>query len=159
VVWRKAGDFAVSRGDRPGFDSTHVFTNSVALDTGTGATRYTMAGATRVDAVGTNRVFGACGTVVCAFDKATGARAWTSTIAPSVDVADSPSGIEFFVRAASAATLLYLPTGQVLNSSTGKVITRLWTGQARSMSVGNGYVVAVLESSPRVMDVFGLPGT
>lgn len=159
VVWRKAGDFAVTRGDRPGFDSTHVFTSSVALDTGTGATRYTMAGATRVDAVGTNRVFGACGTVVCAFDKATGARAWTSTIAPSVDVADSPSGIEFFVRAASAATLLYLPTGQVLNSSTGKVVTRLWTGQARSMSVGNGYVVAVLESSPRVMDVFGLPGT
>ena len=58
-----------------------------------------------------------------------------------------------------AATLLYLSTGQVLKSSTGKVITRLWTGQARSMSVGNGYVVAVLESSPRVMDVFGLPGT
>jgi outer membrane protein assembly factor BamB len=159
VVWRKAGDFAVTRGDRPGLDSTHVFTNSVALDPTTGATRYPMAGATRVDAVGTNRVFGACGTVVCAFDKATGSRAWTSTIAPSVDRSESPSGIEFFVRAAVASTLLYLPTGQVLNTGTGRVVTRLWTGQARSMSVGNGYVVAVLESSPRVMDVFGLPGT
>jgi hypothetical protein len=31
-------------------------------------------------------------------------------------------------------------------------------GAGASMSVGNGYVVAVLESSPRVMDVFGLPG-
>ena len=159
VAWRKTGDFAVTRGDRPGLGSTHVFTDSVALDTGTGATRYTMAGATRVDAVGTNRVFGACGRVVCAFDKATGARAWTSTIAPSVDRSESPSGIEFNVRAAVAATLLYLPTGQVLNTSTGKVVTRLWTGQARSMSVGNGYVVAALESSPRVLDVFGLPGT
>jgi outer membrane protein assembly factor BamB len=159
VVWRKAGDFAATRGDRPGLDSTHVFTDSVAIDTGTGATRYTMAGATRVDAVGTNRVFGACGTVVCAFDKVTGARAWTSTIAPSRDTGSDPSGIEFNVRAAVAATLLYLPTGQVLNTGTGKVVTRLWTGQARSMSVGNGYVVAVLESSPRVMDVFGLPGT
>jgi outer membrane protein assembly factor BamB len=159
VVWRKAGAFAVTRGDRPGLDSTHVFTDSVALDSATGATRYSMAGATRVDAVGTNRVFGACGTVVCAFDKATGARAWTSTIAPSVDHSDSPSGSDVNVRAAVAATLLYLPTGQVLNTGTGKVVTRLWTGQARSMSVGNGYVVAVLESSPRVMDVFGLPGT
>ena len=159
VVWRKAGDFPVVRGDRPGLDSTHVFTNSVALNTATGATRYTMAGATRVDAVGTNRVFGACGTVVCAFDKTTGARVWTSTIAASVDVSESPSGIEFPARPAAASTLLYLPTGQVLNSSTGTVVTRLWTGQARWMSVGNGYVVAVLESSPRLMEVFGLPGT
>jgi hypothetical protein len=62
-------------------------------------------------------------------------------------------------RAAVAATLLYLPTGQVLNTGTGKVVTRLWTGQALSMSVGNGYVVAVLQSSPRVLDVYGLPGT
>jgi outer membrane protein assembly factor BamB len=159
VTWRKTGDFAVTRGDRPGSDSTHVFTDSVALDSGTGATRYTMAGATRVDAVGTNRVFGACGRVVCAFDKATGARAWTSTVAASVDPIGSPSGIDNPVRAAVAATLLYLPTGQVLNTGTGRVVTRLWTGQARSMSVGNGYVVAVPESSPRVMDVFGLPGT
>jgi hypothetical protein len=53
VVWRKAGDVAVTRGDRPGSGSTLVFTDSVALDTATGVTRYTMAGATRVDAVGT----------------------------------------------------------------------------------------------------------
>jgi hypothetical protein len=159
VVRRKAGDLAVTRGDRPGLDSTHVFTNSGALDTATGATRYAMAGATRVDAVGTNRVFGACGTVVCPFDKATGARAWTSTIAPSVDTPDRPDGNDVFVRAAVASTLLYLPTGQVLNTGTGKVVTRLWTGQARSMSVGNGYVVAVPESLPRVMDVYGLPGS
>lgn len=159
VIWRKTGDFAVTRGDRPGSDSTHVFTNSVAIDSDTGATRYTLAGATRVDAVGTNRVFGACGIVVCAFDKATGARAWTSTIAASVDTIDFPSGADFNVRAAVAATLLYLPTGQVLNTGTGKVVTRLWTGQALSMSVGDGYVLAVLKSSPRVLDVFGLPGT
>ena len=96
---------------------------------------------------------------MCAFDKATGARAWTSTVAASVDPIGSPSGIDNPVRAAVAATLLYLPTGQVLAAGTGKVVTRLWTGQARSMSVGNGYVLAVPESSPRVMDVFGLPGT
>jgi outer membrane protein assembly factor BamB len=159
VVWRKAGNFAVSRGDRPGSDSTHVFTDSVALNTATGATRYTMTGATRVDAVGTNRVFGACGTVVCAFDKTTGACVWTSTIAPSTDTGSDPSGIEFPARAAVAATLLYLPTGQVLNTGTGAVVTRLWTGQARSMSVGNGYVVAASESSPRALDVYGLPGS
>ena len=159
IVWRKTGDFAVVRGDRPGSDSTHVFTDSVAIDTENGATRYTMAGATRVDAVGTNRVFGACGRVVCALDKATGARAWTSTVAASVDPPGSPSGIDENIRAAVAATLLYLPTGQVLNTSNGKVVTRLWTGQAVAMTVGNGYVVAVPAASPRVLDVYGLPGT
>jgi hypothetical protein len=158
VVWRRTGDFVV-RGDRPGSDSTHVFTNSVALNSATGATRYPLVGATRVDAVGTNRVFGACGTVVCAFGKATGARAWTSTIAASTDPIGSPSGIDDNVRAAVAATLLYLPTGQVLNTGNGKLVTRLWTGQAVAMSVGDGYVLAVPASSPRVMDVYGLPGT
>ena len=76
-----------------------------------------------------------------------------------MDTIDFPSGADFNVRAAVAATLLYLPTGQVLNTGTGKVVTRLWTGQALSMSVGDGYVLAVLKSSPRVLDVFGLPGT
>ena len=87
------------------------------------------------------------------------ARAWTSTIAPSADHSDSPSGSDVNVRAAVASTLLFLPTGEVLNTGTGKGVARLWTGQAGSMSVGNGYVVAVLESSPRVMDVYGLPGS
>jgi outer membrane protein assembly factor BamB len=158
VVWRKPGDLAVVRGDLVGSGSTHVFTDSVALNTATGATRYTAAGVTRVDAVGTNRVFGVCGTVVCAFDKVTGARVWTSTIAASTGAGDDQSPFDDPVRAAVAATLLYLPTGQVLSSTTGALVARLWTGQVRSMSVGNGYVLAVPQSSPRILDVYGLPG-
>jgi hypothetical protein len=69
--------------------------------------------------------------VVCAFDKATGARAWTSTIRASVDSPTVRAGSSSSSGRRRRRTLLYLPTGQVLNSSTGKVITRLWTGQAR----------------------------
>ena len=61
--------------------------------------------------------------------------------------------------AALAAKLLFLPSGQVLDSANGTVVTRLWTGQPLSMTVGDGYVLAVPKSSPRVLDVFGLPGT
>jgi hypothetical protein len=100
--------------------------------------------------VGTNRVFGVCGTVVCAFDKTTGARVWTSTIAASTG--PDPA------RAAVAATLLYLPTGEVLNSVTGALVTTLWFGQAQAFSVGDGYVVAIPQGTRRLLDVYGLPG-
>jgi len=100
-----------------------------------------------LDAVDTQRVYGACGTVVCAFSKSTGARVWTSTI--------EDSG----VPAAVAGALLYLPTGQVLNSATGAVVTSLWSGTASWLSVGNGYVLAVPATSPRLLDVYGLPGS
>lgn len=151
VVWRKAGDVRIERGDALGSASTHLFTASTAIDPATGATRYTAPGVTRVDAVGTNRVFGACGPVVCAFDKATGARVWTSTVAAGTGAASA--------RAALAATLLYLPTGEVLNSATGALVTTLWTGEARALSVGDGYVLAIPSESRRLLDVYGLPGS
>jgi len=37
------------------------------------------------------------------------------------------------------------------------VLKQLWDGEARELSVGNGYVVARVED--RVLDVYGLPGT
>ncbi len=151
VVWRKTGDVRIDRGDRVGSGSTHLFTDKTAINPATGATRYTAAGVTRIDAVGTNRVFGACGTVVCAFDKITGARVWTSTIAASTGAEPA--------RAAVAATLLYLPTGEVLNSVTGALVTTLWFGQARALSVGDGYVVAIPFGTQRLLDVYGLPGS
>lgn len=151
IVWRKTGDVRVERGDRVGSGSTHLFTATTAINPATGATRYTAPGVTRIDAVGTNRVFGVCGTVVCSFDKTTGARVWTSTIAASTEA--DPA------RAAVAATLLYLPTGEVLNSVTGALVTKLWNGQAQAFSVGDGYVAEIPSGSPRLLDVYGLPGS
>jgi hypothetical protein len=96
------------------------------------------------------RVYADCGTVVCAFSRATGARLWTSTV--------PASGSGFWpARLALAGALLYTPVGTVLDAATGPVLKQLWDGQATELSVGNGYVVAATDD--RVLDVYGLPGT
>jgi outer membrane protein assembly factor BamB len=160
-AWRKATTLGADRGDRPGSDANVlVATNAgtrttVVVDPATGANRFTATGMDQVDAVGTNRLFGSCGGsagvagTICAVDRATGARSWTSRIQAGFPQAP----------AASAATLLYLPSGQVLNSATGAVVTRLWTGQHSAVTVGNGYVVTVPGEFSRNLDVYGLPGT
>ena len=55
-----------------------------------------------------------------------------------------------------AGALLYTAEGYVLNAATGAVVRQLWVGAARELSVGNGYVTAVL--APRVLDLYSLPG-
>jgi outer membrane protein assembly factor BamB len=162
VAWRKASDdVGIERGDHVGADATHLFTralggNITALDPTDGFARYGVVGMTRVDAVGTNRIFGACdggpgdAGVVCAVNKATSARAWTSTI---------PASFAEGTAATVAATLLYLPSGQVINSGTGATIASLWSGQHSALTVADGYVLTVSADNPRVLDVYGLPGT
>ena len=44
----------------------------------------------------------------------------------------------------------------MLDAATGTLVTRLWTGEARALSVGNGYVAAVVDQ--RVLDLYSLPG-
>ncbi len=44
----------------------------------------------------------------------------------------------------------------MLDAATGALVTRLWTGEAKGLSVGNGYVAAVVE--PRIPDLYSLPG-
>ena len=87
--------------------------------------------------------------MICAFTRATGARLWTST--------EPTTGIDFEpAEPALAGGLLYTTTGAVLDAATGARITRLWNGDARALSVGNGYVAAVVE--PRILDLYSLPG-
>ena len=160
-AWRKATSLGADRGDRPGSDaSALVIANAgtrttVVVDPSTGVTRFTATGMDGVDVVGTNRLFGDCGGsagiagTICAVDRATGARAWTSTIQAGFPVAP----------AASAAKLLFLPSGQVLDSANGAVVTRLWSGQHAAVTVGNGYVLTVPQEFSRILDVYGLPGS
>lgn len=148
VAWRRAGGLPV-RGDAVGTDAKHLYLATTDVNPATGATRFTLAGAGRVFAVDATRVYASCSSVLCAYSRATGARLWMST----EPVASDPRAAE----PALAGTLLYSPTGAVLDAATGAEVTRLWAGDARELSVGNGYVTAVL--TPRVLDVYGLPGS
>jgi outer membrane protein assembly factor BamB len=149
VAWhRPAGPLPV-RGDAVGTVAKHLYLETTDVNPATGATRFTLAGAGRVFAVDATRVYASCSSVVCAYSRATGARLWMST----EPVAFDPRAAE----PALAGTLLYTPTGAVLDAATGAEVTRLWSGEARELSVGNGYVTAVL--TPRVLDVYGLPGS
>jgi outer membrane protein assembly factor BamB len=80
----------------------------------------------------------------CAYTTSTGDLVWNS---PNVG---SPA------LAAEAGGVLYLDSGDVLNASTGD-ITFLWSGRAQSIVVGNGRIGAVTD--PRVLDLYGLPGS
>lgn len=147
VAWTRAGGVPV-RGDAVGTVAKHLYIGNVAVNPANGATRFTLAGATRVHAVDATRVYATCGTVICAFTRATGARLWTST---------EPNPDEFSpAEPALAGGLLYTATGAVLNAATGAEVTRLWTGVARALSVGNGYVAAVADE--RILDLYSLPG-
>ncbi len=148
VAWRRTPGVP-TRGDAVGTGAHHLYVGDIAVNPVNGATRFALAGATRIHAVDGTRVYATCGTVICAFTRATGARLWTSQ-----ELAVTDFG---FAEPALAGSLLYTPTGAVLDASTGAPITRLWAGAARELSVGNGYVAAVV--TPRVLDVYGLPGS
>jgi len=147
TAWTRAAGVPV-RGDAPGTVAKHLYIGDLAVNPATGATRFTLAGATRVHAVDATRVYATCGTVLCAFTRATGARLWTSAEPAAAD----PRAAE----PALAGGLLHTPTGAVLDAATGALVTRLWTGEARGLSVGNGYVAAVVDD--RVLDLYSLPG-
>jgi outer membrane protein assembly factor BamB len=155
VAWRKTGTWVVTRADAPGSTAKHLYSTrsgGVAdLNPATGATRFVLAGASWVDAIDATRVYAACSGVLCAFNRATGARLWTSTVALTTAGFGQPA-------AAVGGALLYAPGGQVVDPATGGVLRRLWDTGFREVSVGNGYVVSVARRD-RIAEVYGLPGS
>jgi hypothetical protein len=151
VAWRKPGSWSVDRGDAVGSTAKHVYAGNVDLNPATGATRFTLAGASSVQAVDATRVYAACGSVLCGYDRATGAKRWTSTAAAGGGFGEA--------RAALAGALLYAADGSVLDPATGAAVSQVWSGLAAELSVGNGYVVTAGTGSRRLLDVYGLPGS
>lgn len=147
VAWTSAIGVPV-RGDAVGTTAKHLYAGNVAVNPATGATRFALSGATRVHAVDDTRVYATCGPVFCAFNRATGARLWTSTERSDSDYWE--------VEPALAGALLYTPRGAVLNAATGAPVAQLWLGEASGLSVGNGYVAVVVDD--RVLDLYSLPG-
>jgi hypothetical protein len=148
---RGAGAWQIQRGDLPGPGGHHFYAVSppgsvLDLNPANGQAQHTLTGATAVLAVDGSRAYAACGSSfgVCAYITSTGDLVWNS---PNVG---SPA------LAAEAGGVLYLDSGDVLNASTGD-ITFLWSGRAQSTVVGNGRIGAVTD--PRVLDLYGLPGS
>jgi hypothetical protein len=158
TLWTRTGNWVLQRGDSDTTAGRHVFATDptgtvVSLDPLTGKTQYSLAGAASVLAVDASQAYGACGTSsvdVCAYDSTAGSLRW------QVEPFNSP----FPNLAAEAGGVLYLDKGDALDTATGNELTALGGGfpqAATAMAVGDGRVAAVTD--PRVIDLYGLPGS
>jgi outer membrane protein assembly factor BamB len=152
LLWSLPGNWTIQRGDLSGSLGKHLYATNpsgtvVDLNPLTGKVGYSLNGAGGVLAVDASRVYAGCGSQgVCAYNISTGALEWQDTR-------------HLAALAAEADGVLYLQAGAVLNAATGQTITTplgSYLSGASAIAVGDGRI-AVL-SSPRVLDLFGLPG-
>lgn len=150
-VWHLAGNWGLQRGDSDTTAARHLFVTNpqgtvVALNPLTGKVQYSLAGATGVLAVDATRAYANCGGLgVCAYAATSGKRSW------HVQPGFVPAS------AAEAGGVLYLDQGIALNAGTGQTLATVWAGTASSFAVGDGRIAVVTD--PRVLDLFGLPGS
>ena len=158
LEWSLPVGWTLQRGDLSGAAGKHLYATDPAgtvrgLNPQTGQAEYSLSQAHRVLAVDASRVYAACGPRgfdVCGYNISTGAPEWQVTYPRPLTV--SPT------LAAEADGVLYLDTGVALNAATGKVIRRLWPAiHATALAVGDGRIGVV--SEPRVLDLYGLPGS
>jgi outer membrane protein assembly factor BamB len=159
VAWTQDGDWALQRGDRGSAAGTHLYATNPAgavvdLNPQTGTVRYSLSKAVTVLAVDSSRVYATCasqGEFVCGYNIGTGALEWRNT---------QPSVVGTTI-AAEADGVLYTPFGSALNTATGKIITQTWDvftySNVTAMAVGDGRIAVA--GDPRVLDLFGLPGS
>jgi hypothetical protein len=159
LVWSRHGAWTLQRGDIGGSAGKHLYVTNpsgavVDLNPLTGKTQHTLSQAVKVLAVDASRAYASCGSQgadVCAYTTATGKLAWQAT---------SPGGGP--ALAAEADGVLYTDAGAALNAATGKVITHVWQPLSfnvlpTAIAVGDGRIAVA--SDPRVLDIFGLPGS
>ena len=150
VTWQLAADsISVIRGDTDAVATGHqLYLNTpngiIDVNPKNGATKFTMAGATSIDAVSGTTVYGSCGSNLCAFNIAFGSLAWR--------VPNPTTG----TISAWADDVLYMSDGSSINDSNGVVLTHIRA--AGPVVVGDGYVVVGGDTS-RVVDIYGLPNS
>jgi hypothetical protein len=151
-TWTRTGAWAIERGDTDATTGHHLYavngSGAVSdLNPSTGATRFTLTGSGAVLAVDATNAYATCTTAsVCAYSKATGAKAWTSSTPHSDGLAAEANGV------------LYLTDGSALSTASGATITSLWdTDSATALVIGDGRIAVV--NDPRVLDLYGLAGS
>jgi outer membrane protein assembly factor BamB len=155
VVWSLHGSWRFQRGDLSGQQvyATNPAGAVVALNPQTGKLEYSLEQAGKVLAVDNSRAYTTChkGEDVCAYNVSTGALEWRDT-----QLSGTPR------IAAEADGVLYLDFGVALNAATGRFIKTIWVPQsnrrpANAIAVGDGLIA--VGSEPRLLDLFGLPGS
>lgn len=151
VVWTKPGAWSVERGDTDATGAHDLYATSptgvvVDLDPSTGATRYSLSGATRTLAVDGARVYAACPQSLCAYSRANGALVWTRDVWGSGQAQ----------AVAVAGKVLYANNGVVLDASSGKLLALLGDPDGTDVSVGAGRVA--IAADERIIDLYGLRG-
>jgi outer membrane protein assembly factor BamB len=164
LAWSLPVGWVIQRGDLAGSAGTHLYATDLSgtvvdLNPQTGQVVYSLSKAATVLAVDATRVYATCGhrsltTDICAYSISTGSLEWQKSLFTS----------DISMRlAAEADGVLYLATGQALNASTGQVIGSVWglgTYNFRSpaaIAVGDGRIAVA--GDPRVLDLYGLPGS
>lgn len=152
-IWHISGNWQLQRGDTDTTAGRHVFVTNpsgsvVSLNPLTGNTQYALAGASDVLAVDASQAYASCGTNgVCAYDSATGSLRWqeNTPVSPAL--------------AAEAGGVLYVDLGYALNTATGQTLADLWQpySPATALVIGDGRIAAVTD--PRIVDLYGLPGS
>lgn len=152
TAWTRPGTWVLQRGDTDAASGRHVYATNPAgivagLNPRTGKTSYVLPAAAQVLAAGPVRVYATCGSLgVCGYAAATGRRLWHT----------SPGFVP--ALAAEAGGVLYLDQGPALNIASGRTLATLWAGlTATSLAVGDGRIAVVTD--PRVLDLYGLPGS
>jgi len=148
-VWSRSGNWQLQRGDTDTIAGRHVFATNpggtvVSLNPLTGQTQYSLAQATDVLAVGGPQSYASCGFGVCAYSTATGSLRWQ--VRPGLTVA-----------LAAAGGVLYTDAGFALDTGNGQTLATLWQGPATWLAVGQGRIAVVTD--PRILDLYGLPGS
>lgn len=150
-LWHRDGDWSVLAASDHSTNG-HLYAQPAGgaitdLNGVTGATRFTLPGATSLLAVDNTIVYAGCGAgAVCGYNEATGAKLW--------QVADSST------LAAVANGVVYLADGKLLAGSTGAAIVRLWNPTATSLAVGDGRIAVMkpVSGATPSMQLFGLTG-
>jgi hypothetical protein len=164
LAWSLPSGWVIQRGDLAGSAGTHLYATNLAgtvvdLNPQTGQVTHTLNNAITVLAVDGTRVYTTCGqstlhTKICAYSINTGGLQWQKSLFTSVIS---------MKRAAEADGVLYLATGQALNASTGQVIGTVWGLGTYNFHAPSALAVAdgriAVAGDPRVLDLYGLPGS
>lgn len=150
-LWHRDGDWSVLAASDHSTNG-HLYAQPAGgaitdLNGVTGATRFTLPGATSLLAVDNTTVYAGCGAGgICGYSEATGAKLW--------QVGDAST------LAAVANGVLYLADGKLLAASTGALIVRLWNPTATSLAVGDGRIAVMkpVSGTAPSMQLFGLAG-
>jgi outer membrane protein assembly factor BamB len=154
TVWTKPGIWTIERGDSDATSGHHLYAipaSGVVTDLNpiTGATRFTLAGASHTLAVDGTQVYAACNAGLCAYNRSTGALVWGENTAGiwNVDFTDIAIG----------GALLYGSNGTILRASTGAFLAILSDQTATSVVIGDARLA--FTDNTRIIDLYGLSGS